>query len=90
LLCVGKEIWGKKKKACFKVQLKALCNQLPASHCCLVGQEQKAAWGNAAGAPGPQPVRIFKILMKEVCTKMLHRTVALLSSYLPPAPLLGL
>lgn len=62
----------KRKKASFKGQLKALYNQLPASHYCLVGQEQKAAWGNAA-----QPARIFKTLMKVG----LHKDVASSSGF---------
>lgn len=54
-----------KKRTCFEGQLKVLHNQLSAGHYCLVGQEQKAAWGNATGTAGPQPVRIGAALSSD-------------------------
>lgn len=74
---MGREGNVKKAEACLKGQLKALCNHLPTSHCCLVGQEQKAAWGNAVRAPSPWPVKIYKILMKAG----LHKDAALSSGF---------
>lgn len=71
-MCREENVKKKRKKASFKGQLKALYNQLPTSHYCLVGQEQKAARGNAA-----QPARIFKILMKVG----LHKDIASSSGF---------